>query len=92
MAHKRSVGKLARLGIRIANLMRPMDVLYSGRGLASLPGLTNVTSDMPALRQDLADSTAMLQVRQNKGNRAGITAEWAGNKLCIIVLPFAPEI
>jgi hypothetical protein len=39
-----------------------MDVLYSGRGLPSLVGLTNVTSDMPALKQDLLDSTAQLQV------------------------------
>jgi hypothetical protein len=49
----RSVGTAARVGIRTANLMRPMDVLYSGRGLPTLPGLTNVSTDMPAIKDQL---------------------------------------
>jgi hypothetical protein len=63
-----SVGIAARLGIRIANLMRPMDLLYSGKGLKTLTGLTNVSSDMPTLKDRLLDYTTKLEVSLCEGH------------------------
>jgi hypothetical protein len=49
------------MGIRVANLMRPMDLLYAGVRLPTLPGLINM-SDMSDLKNQLETYSSQMQV------------------------------
>jgi hypothetical protein len=62
LAH--SVGVAARLGIRIANLMRPLGILYGDRGLPTLAGLTN-DSDIATIKANLYSYGTQMEVSED---------------------------